>query len=60
MIKQLSKKEADILYDEYEEYCNRDTKWNGEKRINHLPFVIWLKYKKKITNFPWGLYKEEE
>ena len=60
MEQMLSKKEADALWDEYEEYCSRDTKHDGEKRMNHLPFGIWLKYKKKVTNYPWGLYMEKE
>lgn len=48
----MTKKQADLLIVEYEEYCKNDG-----KRLYHLPFVIWLKHKKKITHFPYEYYK---
>jgi len=55
----LSKEKADALLDEYEEYKKRNEYPVGEHHHIAVPFVIWLKYKKKVTNFPWKLYKEK-
>ena len=50
----LTSKEINKIFDEYNEYCKHDG-----KKLNHLPFVIWLKYKKKITNFEYYSSKGE-
>lgn len=52
---EISREEAEKLIDEYEAYYNRHVKKN-----HALPFCIWLKYVKHITNFPWKLFKEED
>lgn len=55
----MSKEEADAILREYDEYYRCNAYPVGEHHHIPVPFVIWLKYKRKVTNFPWDLYKEE-
>lgn len=44
----MTDEEVEAINNEYDEYCKKDVRWDGEPRICHLPFIIWLKQKKKI------------
>lgn len=45
----MTDEEIEAINKEYDEYYKRDVRWDGEPRLYHLPFIIWLKHKKKIN-----------
>lgn len=55
--------EANDIIKEYEKYkkCNSEIKLTNGETTSHMPvpFIIWLKYKKKIKKFPWEYYEDE-